>query len=103
MRYAPRLQTKSKLLASMFTPLRLHLQSGKETLIRTISVETSSGGRFIVRVLNAREYPSTYAGTRPSGAGNFDTHLFDTEQEAINCATKLVHESQAQGYVLRLG
>ena len=82
----------------MFTPHHLHLQNGKETLTRIISVETSRNGRFIVRVLNAREYPSNYVGVRPSGGGNLDTFLYDTEQQADDRAANLLQESLDQGY-----
>jgi hypothetical protein len=84
----------------MYMPQKLHLQSGKETLTRIISVEPLRSGRFVVRVLNAREYPSNYFGLRPSGGGNFDTEHYDTEQQAIDRAATLVNESLAQGYSL---
>jgi hypothetical protein len=84
----------------MFTPHRLHLQNGKETLTRIISVEPSRNGRFVVRVLNAREYPSNYIGVRPSGGGNFDTFSYDTEQQADDRAAKLLQETLDQGYLL---
>jgi hypothetical protein len=84
----------------MFIPQRLQLQNGNETLTQTISIESSDGGRFIVRVINTRKYPATHVRMSPSGGGNFDTHLYDTEQQAIERATKLVHESLAQGYLI---
>jgi hypothetical protein len=82
----------------MFTPHRLHLKNGKETLTRIISVEPTRNERFVVRVLNAREYPSNYIGVRASGGGNFETFNYDTEQQADDRAASLVQESLDQGY-----
>jgi hypothetical protein len=84
----------------MFTPRQVHLQNGRETLTRIISVEPSRNGRFVVRVLNAREYPSNYIGVRPGGGGNFDTFIRDTEQQADDRAANLLQESLDQGYRL---
>jgi hypothetical protein len=84
----------------MLAPQQLHLQNGKETLTRIISVERSRNGRFVVRVLNAREYPSNYIGVRPSGGGNFDTFICDTEQQADDRGADVLQESLDQGYRL---
>ena len=82
----------------MFTPHQLHLKNGKETMTRIISVEPSRNERFVVRVLNAREYPSNYIGVRRSGGGNIDTFIYDTEQHADDRAASLLQESLDQGY-----
>lgn len=82
----------------MFTPHQVHLRNGKERLTRIISVEPSRNGKFVVRVVNAREYPSNYIGLRPSGGGNFDTIICDTEQQADDRAANLLQESLDQGY-----
>ena len=82
----------------MFTPHQLHLKNGKETMTRIISVEPSRDERFVVRVLNAREYPSNYIGVRRSGAGNIETFIYDTEQQADDRAASLLQESLDQGY-----
>jgi hypothetical protein len=84
----------------MFIPHQLDLKNGNETLTSCISVEPTRSGRFVVRVFNGRKFPSNYFGTKSSNAGNIDTSLHDTEQQADNRAGVLVRESLDQGYAL---